>query len=122
MARPNAGYAAGGSGGEGQRPRETVTPLGERLGLQVNTKYSNGSEAALAKECAGLAGATLISWQHEEIPAILAAFGQVTPAPPTSWPDDRFDLVWVLTPKSGGWSFTQVPQLLLDGDSAEPVR
>jgi hypothetical protein len=79
--------------------------------------------ATLAKECAGLTGPSLISWQHEEIPAILAVFGrQVTRAPPTSWPDDRFDMVWVLTPRSDGWSFTQVPQLLLDGDSAEPVR
>ena len=122
LARPTAVYAAGGSGGEGQRPRETVTPLAARLGPEVNTGYSKGAEVALAKECAGLAGPTLISWQHEEIPAIVAAFGQVTPAPPTSWPDERFDLVWVLAPKSGGWSFTQVPQLLLDGDSDQPVH
>jgi hypothetical protein len=122
LARPAAVYAAGGSGGEGHRPRETVTPLAGRLGVQVNTKFSKGGEAALAKECAGRTAPTLISWQHEEIPAILAAFGQVTPTPPARWPDDRFDVVWVITPSSGGWSFTQVPQLLLDGDSEEPVR
>lgn len=121
LARPTAVYAAGGISGEGERPRETVTPLAARLGLAVNTRYSKGDEVALAKECANRGGPTLICWQHGEIPAILAAFGQVTPAPPTSWPDNRFDMVWVLTPKSGGWSFTQVPHLLLDGDSADPI-
>src|SRR5437764_2263699 len=33
LARPTVVYAAGGTGGEGQRPRETVTPLAARLGL-----------------------------------------------------------------------------------------
>lgn len=121
LARPTAVYAAGGTGGEGQRPRETVTPLAARLGLAVTTTYAKGGEAALAAEVARRPGATLISWQHEEIPALAAAFGTVTPAPPSKWPDDRFDVVWVLTPAAGGWTFTQTPQLLLAGDSADPI-
>lgn len=116
LGRPDAVYAAGGSGGEGQRPRETVTPLAARLGLTVDTTYAKGGESALAKECAARPGPTLICWEHGEIPAILAAFDHVDPAPPSKWPGSRFDLVWVLTPRSRGWSFTQVPQLLLDGD------
>lgn len=121
LARPTAIYAAGGTGGEGQRPRETVTPLATRLGLSVNTQYTKGGEAALAKEVAGRLGPTLICWQHGEIPAIAAAFGQVTPAPPAAWPDNRFDLIWVLTPRADGWTFSQIPQLLLDGDSDQPI-
>jgi hypothetical protein len=37
-----------------------------------------------------------------------------------TWPGDRFDMVRVLhrPSPSGPWSFTQVPQLLLSGDSA----
>jgi len=116
LARPTAIFAAGGSEGEGQRPRETVTPLAERLGLTVNTQYERGSEAALAKACVARSGPTLICWQHGEIPAILAEFGHLRPAPPANWPGSRFDLVWVLTPSSDGWAFSQVPQLLLDGD------
>lgn len=121
LARPTAVYAAGGTGGEGQRPRETVTPLAARLGLPVTTTYAKGGEAALAAEVAGRRGATLISWQHEEIPALVTAIGPITPTPPPKWPDDRFDLVWVLTPAGTGWTFTQTPQLLLAGDSADPI-
>lgn len=121
LARPAAVYAAGGAGGEGQRPRETVTPLAARLGVTVTTTFAKGQEAALAAQVARLSGATLISWQHEEIPALAAAFGTISPAPPASWPDNRFDIVWVLTPWGNGWSFTQVLQLLLAGDSADPI-
>lgn len=121
LARPTAIYAAGGTGGEGQRPRETVSPLAARLGLPVTTTFAKGGEAALAAEVARRGGVTLISWQHEEIPALATAVGTVDPAPPKSWPDNRFDVVWVLAPTGAGWSFTQVPQLLLAGDSADPI-
>jgi hypothetical protein len=40
-------------------------------------------------------------------------------SPPASWPDDRYDLVWTLSPTEAGWSFHQVPELLLDGDSKQ---
>ncbi|WP_020660380.1 hypothetical protein [Amycolatopsis benzoatilytica] len=119
LARPTAVYAAGGSGGEGTRPRETATPLAERLGKQLDTTYAKGSESQLAAEVSRRSEPTLISWQHEEIPALAAAFG--APAP-QRWPDDRFDLVWVLTPAGSGWTLTQVPQLLLAGDRPDPIK
>ncbi|WP_246412561.1 hypothetical protein [Amycolatopsis dendrobii] len=119
LAKPTAVYAAGGSGGEGTRPRETAGPLAERLGKTVLTTYAKGSESALAAEVARRTEPTLISWQHEEIPALAAAFGV---AAPRKWPDDRFDVVWVLTPAGSGWALSQVPQLLLAGDSAEPIK
>ena len=42
---------------------------------------------------------------------------------PQSWPKDRFDVVFVLTlnPLEGTYSFAQVSQLLLAGDSGEPI-
>ncbi len=40
---------------------------------------------------------------------------------PQTWPDDRFDIVWVFERADGGWSFTQVPQLLLAGDSVDVI-
>jgi hypothetical protein len=118
LARPSAIYASDSSGTEGQRPRETVTPLAARLGLPVSTQYARGSEPELAKACVSRPGPTLICWQHGEIPAILAEFGRIRPAAPKKWPGNRFDLVWILTPSRDGWTFTQVPQLVLDGDSS----
>ena len=38
---------------------------------------------------------------------------------PSTWPSDRYDLVWRFDPPSGSGpiaSFSQVPQLLLAGD------
>jgi hypothetical protein len=122
LARPTAIYASGGTGGEGQRPRQTVTPLAARLGLTVNIHYAKGDETTLANEVAARTGPTLICWQHGELPGIVSALGSVTPALPTAWPDNRFDLIWVLTRASTGWSLHQIPQLLLDGDSAEPIN
>lgn len=118
LARPTAIYAAGGNSGEGQRPRETVTPLATRLGLQIDTRFAKGDETTLAHAAAQRTEPTLICWQHGELPAIAAALAI---GPPTIWPDNRFDLIWVLNPATTGWSFQQIPQLLLDGDSAQPA-
>jgi hypothetical protein len=119
LARPTAIYAAGGSGGEGLRTRETVAALAARLGVSIDTRFSKGDETALAHEVAGHDAPTLICWQHGEIPTIATAFTEVTPSPPASWPDDRYDLVWTISPTDGGWSFHQIPELLLSGDSKE---
>jgi hypothetical protein len=121
LARPTAIYASGGTSGEGQRPRQTVTPLATRLGIPINTQFSKGGESALARAAASRTEPTLLCWQHGELPTIATALATVTPAPPTPWPDNRFDLVWVLTPAAAGWSFNQIPQLLLDGDSNQPI-
>jgi hypothetical protein len=90
--------------------------LAAKLGLRVDTSYSKGDEAALATRVATQAGPTLISWQHQEIPAITAALGPITPTPPARWPDDRFDMVWTFTATNHGWDFAQIPQMLLPGD------
>ena len=76
-------------------------------------------------------GTVLISWQHEDIPLIantiqstsglpVTAVSPSTWPPPKKWPGSRFDLVWVFdlvgSNPPTGWTFTQVPQLLLTGD------
>ena len=42
---------------------------------------------------------------------------------PQKWPGHRFDVVWVfdLDPASKTYSFTQVTQCLLAGDSDQPI-
>jgi hypothetical protein len=123
LARPKAIYAAGATeGGSGERARETVTPLAQHMGLTVDADFGKGDEQALADQITSQPGPTLISWQHSEIPAIAEAFGNVTPTPPSTWPDDRFDVIWKLTATSTGWTFAQIPEMALPGDQTQPIE
>lgn len=127
LARPTVIYAAGATDqGEGQRTRETVAPLADALGVPVRTGFGRGDERELAEEVEAAADggrpvATLIAWQHGGIPAIAEAFPHVRPDPPREWPEDRFDVVWVLTRTADGWRFSQVPEQVLPGDRDDPV-
>jgi broad specificity phosphatase PhoE len=123
LATPKAIYAAGANDeGEGLRPRETVMPLGARLGLTANTSYGAGDEKKLVEQVITQPGPTLISWQHGGIPDIAKAFPAVTPKPPSDWPDDRFDIVWTFTRTADGWQFAQVPELVLPGDQDTVIK
>lgn len=133
LARPDLVYAAnpspvGHAGGRpSQRPWQTIAPLAAALGLTPNLTHAKGEELALTEEVLGRRGNVLISWSHEALPAIarLIATSAPTPPPmiPASWPDERYDLVWVLTAPeaSGRWGFAQVSQLLLAGDTATHI-
>jgi hypothetical protein len=123
LARPATIYAAEANDeGEGQRTRETVAPLADRLGISTDTTFGKGDEEDLVEHVIRRPGPALISWQHGEIPAIADAFGSVSPAPPSEWPDDRFDVVWTFTKSADGWRFAQVPELVLPGDRADPIE
>jgi broad specificity phosphatase PhoE len=123
LARPKTIYAAGANdNGEGQRTRETVMPLADQLGIPVNTSFGKGDEEELVEHVIAQPGPTLISWQHSEIPAIAEAFPSVTPTPPSEWPDDRFDVIWILTRTADGWHFAQLPELVLPQDQASGIE
>lgn len=107
-----------------RRPFETVGPLAERLAIRVNTNFPKADYEEMLEEVFLCRGAVLVSWQHEFIPKMAnRILGDKTTAP-QDWPDDRYDLVWVFErdPASGLYDFTQVPQNLLMGDWAVPVR
>ena len=123
LARPTAIYAAGANDdGEGQRTRETVAPLADKLGISVNTDFGKGDEEKLVEQVTAQPGPTLICWQHGELPAIADAFPGVTPTPPSDWPDDRFDVVWILTRTADGWHFAQLPELVLPDDQSSVIE
>jgi broad specificity phosphatase PhoE len=123
LARPTAIYAAGVTdSGEGQRTRETVAPLADALGITVNTDFGRDDEKALAKHVIDQPGPVLISWQHGGIPAIVEAFPHVRPDPPSEWPDDRFDVIWILTRTGDGWRFSQMPELVLPQDDSGVIE
>ncbi|GAA1483010.1 hypothetical protein GCM10009624_34500 [Gordonia sinesedis] len=123
LARPDRVIASVG-GSASRRPLETVTPLAARLDDDPIVRFTKQETAAAAAFAAAQPGITLMCWQHEEIPNLVNGFGAVLPAPPP-WPDDRFDMVWVVRPDrtddGGGatgtrWSLTILPQMLLAGD------
>jgi hypothetical protein len=123
LAQPKIIFASGvAKHSDSLRPQHTVLELATVLGLTLQTKYLKGDEADLAKAAVNATGPVLIAWEHEAIPAIVNAIVGNDTTCPQKWHGSRFDLVWVLDAKpSGGWSFTQVPQLLLSGDSNKPI-
>ncbi|MFZ6874377.1 hypothetical protein ACO0LF_20145 [Undibacterium sp. Di27W] len=120
-----------------QRPYQTISALTAKLNLTPNTsfdksqyKHSDGMVADVLAQ----SGTVLISWQHEDIwqgpgqDSIVNELLKKTnttslsnlPAEP--WPGSRYDMVFVLDRPSGTGvftAFTQVPQMLLAGDSSE---
>jgi len=107
------------------RPQHTVLALANFLGLELNLDHLEGDEAALITDVLKQTGSVLIAWEHEKIPTIAAGFVLTNPPVPQQWPGERFDLVWVFdrNPDASGWTFAQVPQMLLsgDGDSVIPL-
>jgi hypothetical protein len=115
--------AEGNTSSKSRRPLQTITPLAAKLKLTPNIAFGKGDEAALVEHVGAKTGGVLISWRHEAICDIaqrLVASGPPQQPIPSKWPGDRFDVVWIFdAPASSGdrWSFTQVPQVLLAGDS-----
>ncbi|SCB36163.1 hypothetical protein [Rhizobium multihospitium] len=98
------------------RTRSTLQPLADLLGLTVNTDHGRGEEAELAKAIMGQNGVVLIAWEHKAIHEIVTALTQSQINAP-SWPDDRFDMIFVLT-QDPAWRLSQEPQQVLAGDQA----
>jgi hypothetical protein len=107
------------------RPQHTVLELATLLGLKLSLGYDKSDLKGLAADAvaATATGPVLIAWEHQDIPDIVNLITGNSTTCPQKWPGDRFDLVWVLD-RAGStdpWSLTQVPQLLLAGDSAKPI-
>ncbi|WP_322032588.1 phosphoglycerate mutase family protein [Paraburkholderia sp. J76] len=118
-------YAAGlGKGSQSKRSMQTVAPLVALLQasepLRYETGYAKDDGAALMADVLMQTGVILIAWEHKVLPSLVARLPDA-PVVPSAWPDDRFDMIWILDRASHGWSFTQQPQLLLAGDSASPI-
>jgi hypothetical protein len=107
------------------RPYQTILGLSRLLGLPIQSPELLGREAAFADAVlSGGAEVVLICYEHRGIPALVQSFptvdGTVIPA---VWPDDRYDVIWTfsMNPLTGLYTFGQVPQQLLDGDSATVI-
>ena len=70
LAKPTRLFA---SGSESLRPVQTITPLAAALGnLPINTAHRKNQLDKLVVAAKNGEGASLIAWQHEDIPAIAA--------------------------------------------------
>ena len=137
LTRPARMFATGPSHQtKSHREIDTANPTAERLSLTLETKYTHGEEPELAKEILTREDSTLVVWHHGELPHLLSQFKVINADEvPSAWPEDRFDLVWVLQRETGAgasaagaagaagepgdeptYRFSVTPQLLLAGD------
>ncbi|GAB4211101.1 MAG: hypothetical protein OHK0022_45290 [Roseiflexaceae bacterium] len=107
--------------GISKRPLETITPLSQRLDLAIDQRFAVGQEQQLAEAAMAHSVPVLISWEHKHIPLIANALLGNTTIAPQKWPGKRFDMVLVFTLVGGAYVFSQVPELLLAGDSSDPI-
>jgi hypothetical protein len=107
----------------GHRTHETIQALSDRLGLAIVSAYAEGDEPALAAAAVSqYSGVVLICWEHDHIPSLASSLPAVAGTViPQAWPGDRFDVIWVFTLVPGTapaqYTFTQIPQQLLSGDT-----
>lgn len=103
------------------RAEHTIGPLSELLGLPILKDFRKGDEEALATAIVQKPGVVLVAWEHRAIVSIANVLMDSVAMTPQTWPDDRFDIVWVFERVNGDWIFSQVPQLLLPGDGADAI-
>jgi len=103
-----------------KRELHTASPTAQRLKLAIEDSHTHGNEAELAAEVLAKPESALIVWHHGTMTKIVRHFPLVNPDDvPKQWPDERFDLIWVLVRQPGtapGYRFVSVPQMLLSDD------
>jgi hypothetical protein len=107
-----------------RRPLQTIMPLAEKLSLPINLHYERNEIEEVLEEIFSCRGVVLMCWQREYIPEIASYILGTKKGVPQTWPEDRFDVTWVfdLDRSSGKYKFRQIPQRLLRGDSAAPIK
>ncbi|PNG24316.1 hypothetical protein [Methylocella silvestris] len=122
LARPQALYACKADARDPSlRPQMTLLPMAEWLGAPLNRDFYHGQEDALVECVRAGAGPALIAWKHDAMHLIAnEILGDDTIAP-QHWPYERYDVVWVFDRTATSWTFSQLPELLLAGDRAEPI-
>ena len=102
-----------------EREMHTATPTAHRLKVHVDDSHTHGNEEDLVKAVLGRPEAALIVWHHGTLAKLVSHFPIVNSDDvPKHWPDERFDLIWVLERQPGAekYRFVVVPQMLLADD------
>ena len=92
---------------QSRRPLETLQPLSDRLGLAIDERFVQDDLDGLVQAILVCAGDVLVAWEHKRIPLIADRLIGSSTTVPQVWPDDRYDVVWVLEadPTSGQLKF-----------------
>ena len=135
LARPTAIYASAPVktrdtegdriGTHSRRPSQTISLLANKLEVDPDLSFTLGQEAQMVTAAKATGGIVLVCWEHEAIPAIAGEIsGKDSPAAQLKWPKQRFDIVWIFENEDGisSWTFRQVCQRVLDGDSSQPIQ
>jgi hypothetical protein len=106
-----------------RRPQQTLQPLAQSLRLPIDTSVPKADIGQLAAAILAVEGVVLVAWEHHLIPSLAAVLTGQPSLAPGIWPDDRFDVVWVLERGGDGdrFQFRQVVQQVLAGDSDQPM-
>jgi len=76
------------------RPRDTVTPLCDVLGLELDLSYTSGQIKKLTKNIENTSEeVVLVSWSNDNIPEIAEKFGIINPP---AWDGNVFDDIWMI--------------------------
>lgn len=103
-----------------KREHDTAAPTADRLGLTIDSREIPEDYAQLVEEIGSSSKSTLVVWHHGSIPAFVRSFPLTNAnAVPATWPEDRFDLIWVLSPTGDNYEWQQIEQRLLDGDALD---
>jgi hypothetical protein len=103
---------------QSNRPVETVSPLAIALTLPINDGLTD-KEPDITKMVNAILNdypgkIILVCWHHGKIPDIAKALGVKKPP---KWDGKVFDRVWQITFPKGKATLTDLPQMLLYGDS-----
>lgn len=102
-----------------RREVDTAHPLGRRLGIRVEDDHGHGDEEAVRDEILRSPRPTFVVWHHGTLGHLVRSFPIANrDSVPAHWPEDRYDLFWVLSRSAGesAYTFTSLGQRLLDGD------
>ena len=102
-----------------RREIDTAEPIARRLHVVVDSDIERGSELNVRESILGDPRPTLVVWHHGAMGHLVRGFPITNAADvPHHWPDDRFDLLWLLRREAADseYTFSQIDQGLLDGD------
>jgi hypothetical protein len=102
-----------------RREFDTAEPLASRLGLDVDDDFGHSHEGRLRDSIMGDPRSTCVVWHHGGMSHLVSGFPMGNPQDvPDAWPEDRFDLIWILERRHDEtvYTFAEANQSLLVGD------